>query len=67
MTRRVLFLILLFPWSLRGQSLTSSGFEAWPVAIEKRIFPGSYSRDSANHSIKLTGCRFWWRTFFIGR
>ncbi len=57
MFRKVLLLILLCSWDTLGQSLTSSGFEAWPVAIEKRIFPGSFSRDSGNHTIKLAGCR----------
>ena len=40
-----------------SQSMTPSGFEAWPVSIEKRISPGSFSRDLTNRTIKLVGCR----------
>jgi len=55
---KVLFLILLYsPCNSLAQSLIPSGFEAWSVAIEKRIFPGSFNRESGKRLIKLTGCR----------
>jgi hypothetical protein len=58
MFRRALFFVLLcWQGSAFGQSLTPSGFEAWWVPIEKRIFAGSFSREAVSHTLSLTGCR----------
>jgi hypothetical protein len=58
MSWKAFFLILLCsPWNAVSQSLVPSGFEAWPVPIEKRVFPGSFSRESGSRTIKLVGCR----------
>src|SRR6266480_6780519 len=57
MNLQILLLILLgCSWNALAQSLIPSGFEAWPVPIEKRISPGSFTRDLANRTIKLVGC-----------
>ena len=42
---------------LWAQSRVPSGFEAWPVSIETRIYAGSFSRSPEERAIKLTGCR----------
>jgi hypothetical protein len=55
MSRNTLVLVL-FCTSLNAaaaQSLAPSGFEAWPVPIEKRVFPGSFSRKAASRAIRL--------------
>jgi hypothetical protein len=30
-------------------------------------FPNGEESSTARSRVKLTGCRFWWRTFFAGR
>ena len=58
MSAKVLFFILVcIPCSATSQSLIPAGFEAWPVAIEMRVFPGSFSRSTTSHVINLAGCR----------
>ena len=51
--------VLAFSFSaiLLAQSPVPSGFEAWPVPIEKRVFAGSFSRSPGERAIKLAGCR----------
>jgi Glycoside hydrolase 123, catalytic domain/Glycoside hydrolase 123 N-terminal domain len=56
-SKTLLLVLLCVPWSAISQSLIPSGFEAWPVPIEKRVFPGSFSRETANRVVRLVGCR----------
>jgi Domain of unknown function (DUF4091)/Family of unknown function (DUF6067) len=55
--RCLLVALLCCSYNALAQSLTPAGFEAWPVPIEKRIFSGSFTRNAANRTIKLVGCR----------
>jgi hypothetical protein len=55
---RILIIVLFCSgYNALAQSLTPSGFEAWLVSIEKRIFSGNFTRDAENRTIKLVGCR----------
>jgi hypothetical protein len=40
-----------------AQTRVPSGFEAWPMPIEKRVFADSFTRSPDDRDIQLVGCR----------